>query len=168
MNTTKAGKPRKRRPGAGAKLGNKHGVILKDADIRQLAYKSYCEHLAKGKSRHSWTFEHGEYRCCYKTFEKYLDNTTEFPPEYRDHSFAKGYGEWESITEDSAKGVNTKANTASLQMVMRNKFGWDKQEKEINVDVSFNKLFNETMNQIKDSQSSLKREAISTSSEQKS
>ena len=40
----------------------------------------------------------------------------------------KGYQRWEAIAEASATGENEKANTASLQMVMRNKFGWDKKE----------------------------------------
>jgi hypothetical protein len=161
--------PRKRKGGGrSAPLGNKNGVALKDPEIRQLAFKSYCDHLAKGKSIHSWYFEHGDYQCCYKTFKKYLENTLEFPPLKLDCAYAKGYAEWEQIAEESAKGINTRANTASLQMVLRNKFGWDKQEKEINVDVNFNKLFESMMIQLRTAQSLPRIADNSSISEQKS
>lgn len=40
-----------------APKGNKYHLALKDPDIRQLAYQSCCNHLAKGKSKRSWVFE---------------------------------------------------------------------------------------------------------------
>lgn len=109
-------------------MGNQRGVKLKDPDIKQEAYKQYCTHLAKGKSKRSWCFEHPELTCTHKTFEKYLLDESEFPPEQQEIAESKGYAIWETIVESSATGENKKANTASLQMVMRNKFGWDKQE----------------------------------------
>jgi hypothetical protein len=108
--------------------GNKYGLKLKDPQIRQLAYEQYCEHLAKGKSKKSWYFEHPEFSCTWQTMEEYINNQAEFNPLQRQIADSKGYARWEQVVEDSAVGVNKDANTASLQMLMRNKFGWDKQQ----------------------------------------
>lgn len=110
--------------------GNKHGVKLKSPDIRQIAYKSFCDHLAKGKAADSWYFEHEELTCTYRTFMKYLKDEAEFPPIKKDVAWNKGYQHWEGIVQASADGTNKKANTATLQMVMRNKFGWDRDNKK--------------------------------------
>lgn len=144
------------RPKRGAPPGNQYGIKLKDKEIRQLAYKSYCEHLAKGKSKDSWVFRHGEYVCCYKTFQKYLEDVSEFPPIHKDAAFADGYREWENVVEGSAKGINTKANTASLQMLMRNKYGWDKADKQADVDANTVNQFNAIMNQLSQAQAKKK------------
>lgn len=112
----------------GAAPGNQKGVALKDPEIRQLAYKSYCDHLARGKVKKSWTFEKHGLQCTYKTMESYLSDEEEFPPIHKELAEAKGYALWEEIVEQAASDKNTKANTACLQMIMRNKFGWDKKE----------------------------------------
>lgn len=114
-----------------APKGNSNGLKLKDPDVRQEAYKKYCEHLAKGKSQRSFTFEKGDLTCTYKTIESYIsENPVEFPPLQKEIALCKGYQRWEQVVEDSAEGKNKDANTASLQMLMRNKFDWDKQEKQ--------------------------------------
>jgi hypothetical protein len=112
-----------------AMKGNKNGIKLKDPDIRQEAYKKYCEHLAKGKSKRSFTFETPEYSCHWQTLEAYIKDKAEFDPLQMEMAMRKGYNRWEQVVEDSAEGINGKANTASLQMLMRNKFGWDKEDK---------------------------------------
>lgn len=115
----------------GAPMGNKNGLKLKAPEIRQLAYMQYCDHLAKGKSKRSFYFDHPQLRCTWETLEKYLSDEVEFDPIHKRIAEAKGFGHWENILEDSATGKNPNANTASLQMIMRNKFSWDKSsEKE--------------------------------------
>jgi hypothetical protein len=118
--------------GGGAAVGNQYGVILKDPAIRQKAYDSFCAHIALGKSIRSWWFEEDGHRCCWYTMTKYIKNEEEFDPVKKSIAQSKGYYHWEQVAEDSATGINKDANTASLQMVMRNKFGWDRvDEKEI-------------------------------------
>ena len=112
--------------------GNKHGLKLKSPEIRQLAYKQYCEHLAKGKTKRSWRFRHPEHSCTWETMEKYIKDETEFDPIHKEEALADGLYLWEEVVEESAKGINKDANTASLQMIMRNKFGWDKEDKSAN------------------------------------
>ena len=109
--------------------GNQNGLAIKDPEIRQKAYKEFCAHLAKGKSIKSWCYEDDKgNRCVWATMLSYIkNNPTEFDPIHKEMSEIKGFNLWENITEESAKG-KSKANTASLQMVMRNKFGWDKED----------------------------------------
>lgn len=110
--------------------GNQYGVKLKDPDIRQIAYQKYCEWVGRGKSTKSFCFEHEEFSCTFRTLDKYIkDNPDEFPPIKMEMAKCKGYTRWEQVVEDSAEGKNKDANTASLQMLMRNKFSWDKEEK---------------------------------------
>lgn len=112
-------------------LGNTYAKKLKSPELKTEAYKSYCEHLAKGKSKKSWYFEHPEVSLLWHTMEKYIEAEPEvFDPLKKEIAWAKGYQYWESVAEHSAEGINEKANTASLQMVMRNKFGWDKENNE--------------------------------------
>lgn len=109
--------------------GNTYGVKLKDKEVRQEAYRQYCAHLAKGKSKRSFVFEHPELTCHWQTIESYMKDTEEFNPIQKEVALCKGYAHWEQVVEDSATGVNEKANTASLQMKMRNQFNWDKDNK---------------------------------------
>lgn len=109
--------------------GNQNGLALKDSDIRQQAYGQYCEWLAKGKMSRSFTFEHEQYSCTGETMESYIkNNPSEFSSIKKQIAFSKGLAHWEEIVDGSATGDN-EAPTASLQMVMRNKYGWDKEDK---------------------------------------
>lgn len=128
-----------------APKGNKFGQALKDPEMRQRAYQSFCDHLAKGKAIKSWYFIEGDCACVWATMLEYIKDKEEFDPIQKEIALSQGYNKWESIAEESANGKNKQANTASLQMVMRNKFGWDKPEdnKTVNVNlksVDYSKL----------------------------
>jgi hypothetical protein len=114
----------------GGPIGNTKGLALKDPEMRQRAYKSFCEHRAKGKAIKSWYFIEGDSACTWQTMQEYMKDTVEFNPIQKDIAESEGYQLWETITEQSANGKNKNANTASLQMVMRNKFGWDKDKEK--------------------------------------
>lgn len=114
-----------------APLGNKFRQVLKTEELRKEAYRQYCNHLAQGYHQDSWYFEHPELTLCSESMEKYIkEYPQELAPINKRVAKAKGLKIWEKVVEDSAKGDNEKANTASLQMLMRNKFGWDKPEKD--------------------------------------
>lgn len=111
--------------------GNEARRYLITDDRKKEVYDAFCAWLAKGKSKHSFFYKTKDFTCCYKTLKKYLKNEPDvFPVEQREAAISEGYSKWEQIVEDSASGLNEKANTASLQMKMRNMFGWDKKEKE--------------------------------------
>jgi len=112
-----------------AEKGNQYHLAIKNPEMRQKAYNQFCEHLAKGKSIKSWYFEDGEVMCTWETMLSYIEkNPDEFASIKKEISHIKGFQHWESVCEDSASGKNKEANTASLQMIMRNKYGWDKKE----------------------------------------
>jgi hypothetical protein len=62
--------------------------------------------------------------------EKYLSNDDDFDPIHKEVAWCKGYQHWEEVVSQSAIGHNKDANTATLQMVMRNKYGWDREKDE--------------------------------------
>lgn len=110
-----------------AEKGNCLARKLKTSELRSEAYKQYCDHLARGDSKETWYFDHPELTLVHESMEKYI---RDFPDELatikKDIALRKGQAIWESIVQDSAKGINPKANVASLQMWMRNRFGWDR------------------------------------------
>ena len=114
----------------GAQPGNQFGVALKDPQIRQKAFKSFCDHLSTGKSVKSWYYEDElDNLCCWETMVSYINK---FPHEFQSIkkkvAETKGFKHWEKVVEDVASGKNREGNVAALQMLMRNKYGWDKIE----------------------------------------
>jgi hypothetical protein len=112
-----------------APLGNQYNLALKSPELRQEVYMAFCEWIALGKSPYSFHWKKDEFKIAGRSFLTYLEK---FPEEllsiHKEFADAQGYARWEQIVEDSASGVNKEANTASLQMVMRNKFDWDAKE----------------------------------------
>lgn len=114
---------------AGAPKGNKNPVKLKTPDLKAEAYRQYCEHIAQGIPQDAWCFDHPELTLTSETMEKYIsEDPIAFDPIHKRKAQAAGYKLWFAVVAESAKGNNEKANTASLQMIMRNKFKWDKQQ----------------------------------------
>lgn len=112
-----------------AAFGNQNGVKLKDPDVRQRAYKSYCEWLATGRSKEAWKFQSEELSCTHKTMEKYIAaNPSEFPVIHKEMAEADSFNVWEQRGISMMLG-EIKSEPALFQMFMRNKFGWDKEEK---------------------------------------
>ncbi len=106
---------------------------LKEYDLVEKAYDSFCEHLEEGYVKDSWCFEDkdNDFAVTFETFETYLEKyPIDFPPIKAKVARNKGYKKWEGVCMDSGNGTNPKASTASLQMIMRNKFGWDTDKKE--------------------------------------
>lgn len=111
----------------GGQPNNNNGTKLKDADVRQEAYRQYCEYLASGRSKEGWVFEHPQLTCTFKTMEKYISECPfEFPIIHKNIAEAKSYKAWELRGTDMLDGKQEKCQPAIYQMFMRNKFGWDK------------------------------------------
>ena len=99
-------------------------------DKRYKAYLAYCEWIAMGNSAKSFVYEDEDGVCLLGvTIEKYAKES-KFDPIHMEKALALCQREWEGVVQSSARGLNSKANVASLQMLMRNRFGWDKREKE--------------------------------------
>ena len=114
-----------------AQVGNTNSIALQTLELRLKAYKTFCDHLAKGCVKESWYYDDGENTCSYKTLMAYIkESPLDFPSIQQEIAYSKGYQNWESVLSKSGTGENKNASTASLQMIMRNKYGWDKAEKE--------------------------------------
>jgi hypothetical protein len=109
------------------KLYNRSAVKLDTDELLIEAYKDYCKHLALGLDKRSWAFwKDGKPLCIFATMDKYIEERQDvLDPIHYDSAILVGYKEWEMVVAGSAKGVNQRANPASLQMIMRNKYGWD-------------------------------------------
>lgn len=109
-----------------AEIGNQYAKKLNTPELCEIAYKSYCAHLSLGKDKRSWCLEE-PVTLTWETMEKYIrENPEVFDPLKKRIAEAKGYRLWEEAVEGAALGRNKDHNTATLQMKMRNKFGWDK------------------------------------------
>lgn len=111
--------------------GNNWGAGIKDVAERQAAYQSYCDHIAGGHAKDSWFYDNPDSggHCTWQTMEKWIKENNEFNPFIKSKAEALCYKFFEKHLIDSITGVNTKVNIAGLQMAMRNKFGWDRQER---------------------------------------
>lgn len=108
--------------------GNKNGVKLKLPQIRQEAYRQYCNWIANGKPKKAWSFEHPKHTCCWRTMEKYIvENPLEFQPLHKEIAHCKGYCRWFELGIKMVEGKIEKCQPAVYQMIMRNMFGWDRE-----------------------------------------
>lgn len=109
-------------------LGKKNARKLKTPDLMEKVYNHYCQHLAAGKVKKSWYYDEDGLLLTWETMEKYIANEPHnFDPRKKEAAFAKGMQYWESIVSKKAEGSQKDADTATLQMIMRNKYGWDKE-----------------------------------------
>ena len=116
---------------AGAPKGNQNGVKIKDPEVRQEAYRQYCEYISKGNSKEAWVFDHPELTLTHKTMEKYIHaNPIEFPSIHKERAEAKSFEHWCELGKQMMLGRIEKCQPAIFQMFMRNKFGWDKETKQ--------------------------------------
>lgn len=112
---------------AGAPIGNTNALKMKTPEQKERAYQAYCDHISNGFSKATFVYKSDDFSVSYKTLDKYIEeNPIEFPPIHIEFALIESQYYWEKIVKGSAEGTNKDANTASLQMIMRNKFGWDK------------------------------------------
>lgn len=117
--------------GGGAPEGNENAKKLTTSELKHEAYKAFCEHIAQGYTTASFWFVKDDLKITGETIETYIKNDVEFDPQNYQMAKCQGLKRWTKICMDSATGKDKrKSNTASLQMFMRNTYGWDKQEKE--------------------------------------
>lgn len=139
--------------------GNQTAKKLTTDELKKLAYEQYCEHIASGRSKKTWCLEHEDMTLTWQTMEKYIqEDQAVFNPLKKQIAEIKSYHTWETVVQDKAKGKNTKADTATLQMVMRNKFGWDKADQaETNNNADIERLYSAWSTQLKTLQDSARK-----------
>lgn len=114
---------------AGAPQGNTNAIALKTDELKLQAYRQYCAHIASGREKKSWKFQHPDLKCTWQTMERYIkENPIVLDPIEKQFAEADSLAVWEEKGLKMMHG-EMKAETALYQMFMRNKFGWDKEEK---------------------------------------
>lgn len=112
----------------GAPEGNSFAQKLPTRELRKMAFDSYCEHIANGKSKRSWTMK-SSIKVSWETMEKYIkEYSHEFDLDALKNATSIGFSKWEQVLDDSANGKNTKANFASLKMKFNHVFNWGKDD----------------------------------------
>ena len=150
----------------GGALGNKNGTAIKSPKLMEEAFADFCRHMAAGKSKRGWSFKHPECKCTYQTLEKYMkDQEFEFEPITLEIAKSDGFGYWEGVLHDAAVGKNKDGNPAVMQMIMRNKYSWDKNDKTTHVDATIVDSFDSLMKMFQAAQSSRKMESTTNINE---
>ena len=109
--------------------GNKSQEKLTTPELRQKVYEHYCRHLEKGKDKRRWYYDEDGITLIYESLTYYFERyPSEFDPIKRKTAECKGFQIWEEHCEKAAIGKNKEASIPGLNMVMRNKYGWDKEE----------------------------------------
>jgi hypothetical protein len=116
----------------GAPRGNKNSSKkLKFPEECQKAYRSYCEWISDGKSHESWNYLSEKMTLTYKTMEKFIrENPIDFPVIHKEIAMTKSLEVWEARGLSMMLGQIEKCQPAIFQMFMRNKFGWDKEDRK--------------------------------------
>lgn len=114
-----------------AHKGNKTATKLKKPDVRQEAYRQYCDHIASGLPKEAFFFDHPEHSLCWKTMERYIvENSKEFPSFLMEKARAARYKHWLGEGQKLMRGDYKGAPTV-WQTCMRNIFkdiGWDQEQ----------------------------------------
>jgi hypothetical protein len=112
--------------------GYRNAAKLKTNDLKQKAYKGYCEHIASGKPKEGYVFKCPTETVTWETIEKYMaEDPVNFPPLLMKEARAKRYMIWFEKGNALIEGKYRHGSPVVWQTIMRNMFrdiGWDKQE----------------------------------------
>ncbi len=113
-------------------LGNKRGVKLKDADVRQEAYRQYCAHIASGLPKEAFFFDHPTHSVSWDTMERYIkENPNEFPSIKMQQAKSARYKVWMEHGNQLMRGRYKGGSPTVWTVIMRNIFkdiGWDREQ----------------------------------------
>ena len=114
----------------GAPEGNQNAVKLPTSELKQEAYRQFCQHLIEGWPKESWCFEHPDLSLTCETMEKYIEegNEIDFPPILMKMAKAKRYKYWFGEGKTLMVGGYQHGSPVVWQTIMRNMFKeqkWD-------------------------------------------
>lgn len=111
-------------------VGNKLQEKLTTPELRQKVFEHYLRHIEKGKDKKRWYYDEDGITLIYESLTYYFERyPEEFDSDKRGMAENKGFQIWEEVCEQTAKGKDKEASIPALNMVMRNKYGWDKEDK---------------------------------------
>ena len=74
-----------------APKGNDNSKKLKDKKTKDKVYKSYCDHIATGKSHRSWHYEDDGLTLGWETMEKYIREDVDLDPLHKTIAVSKSF-----------------------------------------------------------------------------
>lgn len=139
---------------AQALQGNTNRLKIKSEALQQAAYTAYCAWLSMGRDKRGFVFDYedeaGKQGCVtQQTIENYIKSQRfDLDSSQMDRAESLSYQVWEAAGIQMMKGEIEKCQPAIYQMMMRNKFGWDRDNKVSNVNESDAKKFMEFCDRI--------------------
>lgn len=118
-----------------AKQGNQHALKLKTEEAQHVAYNVYCQWIASGRSKQGFVLDYEDEDgnkkfVTWQTLEIYIkDRRFDLDPSHKERAENLAFQVWEALGIEMMKGMVEKCQPAIFQMMMRNKFGWDKESK---------------------------------------
>lgn len=106
--------------------GHTTNVKLHTPELKQEAFKQYCNHIARGRPKKAWRLKKLGFTLTWETMEKYIkEDPDTFDPSQKKEAEADSLERWFTVLEDIATGDNQKGNVAATQVIMRNMHKWD-------------------------------------------
>lgn len=110
---------------------------LKSPEVRKKVFKSFCEWMSEGKMKKSFYYDDGVTKISWQAMKRYIKlYPHDMPAVDLEIAIAQGVGYWEEEVGKAALGQNRKANFSCLQMILRNKCGWDRSDRNPDDDIS--------------------------------
>ncbi len=116
-------------------IGNQNAVKLKDEEVLFTAYSAYCQWIATGRGKQGFVFDYEKEdgTKCFVTWQAIercaQKNPTVCHPDHKERAENLAYQVWENTGIEMMTGKLEKCQPAVYQMMMRNKFSWDKESK---------------------------------------
>lgn len=112
--------------------GNQISKKLTTPELKEEAYRQYCQHLSEGWPKEAFFFDHEELQITWKTMDKYIrENPADFPSIKMETAQAKRYKHWLTEGQTLMKGGYQHGSPVVWQTFMRNMFKdlkWDQKE----------------------------------------
>lgn len=121
-------------------LRNFATAALKPLDMKQRAWIAYLAHLRMGYSREAFVYREGgnsfTETCSYKTLDNLAsENNPDFPKSQLDDAICDARLRYEKLGDDLLTGKIPNGNAAVFQIIMRNRFGYDKPQANMQISI---------------------------------
>lgn len=126
--------------------GHTTNVKLHTPELKQEAFRQYCNHIAKGRPKKAWRLKKLGFTLTWETMEKYIkEDPDTFDPSHKKEAEADSLERWFTVLEEIATGDNPKGNVAATQVIMRNMHKWDAKDHRDDDDDTSAQLANERL-----------------------
>jgi hypothetical protein len=122
-----------------AMIGNANRLKIKSEELQKVAFAIYCDWLAMGRDKKGFVCDYvdengKEGSVTYQTIENYVKSQRfDLDPSQQERAECLGFARWETTGIQMMTGEMKNCQPAIYQMMMRNKYSWDKEAKSSHV-----------------------------------